>query len=109
MNNQANRARHDQRAIPVRLIPHPSSFIPSPSRWLGAVVAAVALIVGAGAGPADAPPVTIADLAGYREALDGKPVGAAPVAVGFGELWEKPDDYRGRRVRINGRVARIFH
>ena len=57
---------------------------------------------------ADDRPVTIADLAGYREALDEKPSGA-PVVVGFHELWKNPRDFRGRQVQVQGRVARVFH
>jgi hypothetical protein len=57
---------------------------------------------------ADDRPLTIADLAGYREALDGKP-GGEPASVGFRDLWAQADRYRGKRVRVEGHVARIFH
>jgi len=51
--------------------------------------------------------LALADLAAYRAALDGKPAGAA-TAVTFRALWEHPETYQGRRVRVEGRVARRF-
>jgi hypothetical protein len=56
----------------------------------------------------------LADLAGYRAALSGKAIADdarhadPPARVGFRDLWERPDAYRGRRVTVRGRVARIF-
>ncbi len=58
--------------------------------------------------------LSLADLAGYRAALSGKATADdaqpsdAPARVGFRDLWERPDAYRGRRVTVHGRVARIF-
>ena len=53
--------------------------------------------------------LTLSDLAAYRAALEGKaePTGPA-VAVTFRELWDHPERYQGRRVRVEGRVARRF-
>jgi hypothetical protein len=56
----------------------------------------------------------LADLAGYRAALSGKPTADdaktsdTPIPVGFHDLWERPDAFRGRRVAVEGRVVRIF-
>lgn len=56
----------------------------------------------------------LADLAAYRAALAGRATGDRarssdpPVRVGFRELWKAPDDYRGRRVTVRGRVERTF-
>ena len=58
--------------------------------------------------------LTLADLAAYRAALSGKATGEdaktsdPPVRVGFRDLWNRPDAFRGRRVTIQGRVERIF-
>jgi hypothetical protein len=51
--------------------------------------------------------LTLADLAPYREALHGKPGGPA-TAVAFRALWDSPERYKGRRVRVEGRIARRF-
>jgi hypothetical protein len=58
--------------------------------------------------------ISLADLAGYRAALSGKPTapgakGTDPVAqVTFKDLWNRADDFRGRRVTVQGRVVRTF-
>ena len=58
--------------------------------------------------------LSLADLVGYRAALSGKATADdarpadPPARVGFRDLWERPDAYRGRRVTVRGRVARIF-
>jgi hypothetical protein len=58
--------------------------------------------------------LSLADLAAYRAALSGKATADdarpsdPPARVGFRDLWERPDAYRGRRVTVHGRVARIF-
>jgi len=56
----------------------------------------------------------LADLAAYRAALSGKATAdnahAADPArpVTFRDLWDHPETWRGRRVQVQGRVARIF-
>ncbi len=56
----------------------------------------------------------LADLAAYRAALAGRATGDRarssdpPAQVGFRELWKAPDDYRGRRVTVRGRIERTF-
>jgi hypothetical protein len=56
----------------------------------------------------------LADLAGYRAALAGKPVAddatAAdpPIPVRFRDLWDHPGAFQGRRVTVQGRVERVF-
>jgi hypothetical protein len=58
--------------------------------------------------------LSLADLAGYRAALSGKPTADEarpsdpPVPVGFRDLWEHPGTFRGRRVTVRGRVERVF-
>ncbi|MGA2706026.1 MAG: hypothetical protein ABSH35_33705 [Isosphaeraceae bacterium] len=56
----------------------------------------------------------LADLAAYRAALSGKTTAddahaAEPVPpVTFHDLWDHPENWRGRRVQVRGTVARIF-
>ena len=56
----------------------------------------------------------LADLAAYRAALSGKATvddarTAEPVRpVTFHDLWDHPQTWRGRRVQVQGKVARIF-
>ena len=58
--------------------------------------------------------LTLADLAAYRAALSGKPTAddarlSDPSAqVKFKDIWNRPDVFQGRRITIQGRVARIF-
>jgi hypothetical protein len=60
--------------------------------------------------------LSLADLAAYRTALAGTATAddarasrsSPPRRVGFRELWDHAPDWRGRRVRVQGRVARIF-
>jgi hypothetical protein len=58
--------------------------------------------------------LSLADLAGYRAALAGRPTADLarasdpPVRTNFKDLWNHPDVFRGRRVTIQGHVARIF-
>jgi hypothetical protein len=56
---------------------------------------------------ADDSPFGLADLEAYRGALSAKPDGSAPM-VGFKDLWDRPGDYVGRVVAIEGRLARLF-
>jgi hypothetical protein len=56
----------------------------------------------------------LADLAAYRAALSGRATADEarpsdpPVPVGFRDLWNRPEAYRGRRVTIRGRLERSF-
>ena len=58
--------------------------------------------------------LTLADLAGYRAALSGKPTADSarasdpPVETKFKDLWNRPRCFRGRRVSVQGHVARVF-
>jgi hypothetical protein len=60
--------------------------------------------------------VGLADLPAYRAALSGRASaegqiqdqGQTPPRVSFRDLWDHPEAWRGRRVRVVGRVARIF-
>ncbi|RUL87540.1 hypothetical protein [Tautonia sociabilis] len=58
----------------------------------------------------DDAPLTVADLDSYRTALRPfEPDAPPPVDVSFGELWERPEEFEGRRVAITGKAARRFH
>lgn len=53
--------------------------------------------------------LSLADLAPYRAALERPAAGSGPaVPVTFRALWDHPGRYEGRRVRVEGRVARRF-
>jgi hypothetical protein len=58
--------------------------------------------------------LSLADMAGYRAALSGKPsaenarASDPPIQVTFKDLWNRPEVFRGRRVTVGGQVARIF-
>jgi hypothetical protein len=58
--------------------------------------------------------IGLADLTAYRAALSGKPTADEarpsdpPARVGFRELWDHPESYRGRRVTVQGRLERTF-
>ena len=56
---------------------------------------------------ADDSALSLADLEAYRVALSARPdQTAAPVR--FRDLWDRPEAYSGRPVRVEGRVARLF-
>jgi hypothetical protein len=53
--------------------------------------------------------LTVADLAAYRAALSPpRGIPEPPAVVGFRALWDHPAAYRGRRVRVEGRLVRRF-
>ncbi|MDR3622761.1 MAG: hypothetical protein P4L85_25635 [Paludisphaera borealis] len=57
----------------------------------------------------DDAPLGLADLAAEHAALTGKSdASGPPQAVAFRDLWDRPDAWRGRRVIVRGRVARVF-
>lgn len=54
-------------------------------------------------------PLTIADLDEYRRALRAdEPGDPAPEPVSFVTLWERPEEFLGRRVSVEGKAARRF-
>ena len=57
---------------------------------------------------ADDPPVSLADLADYRAALEARLDPAAVPHVTFADLWGHPETHQGHLVRVEGRVARLF-
>ena len=77
------------------------------------LLVAIAIVIGPLRARAGEPALTIADLAAYRAALSGSASArkgeTPPVAVGFRELWDRPEAYQGKRVRVQARVARRFH
>ncbi len=86
---------------------------------IAALATAVSVAIGLCAGAVDdaletISQLTLADLAAYRAALSGKAIADSaeatdpPLKVGFRDLWERSDRFRGRRVTVDGRVSRIF-
>ena len=70
------------------------------------IALALTLAALATTGPEDGP-LTLSDLADYPAALASRSNPAAK-AVGFRELWDHLESYRGRRVRVEGEVVRRF-
>jgi hypothetical protein len=71
-------------------------------------LAALALATVAFQAPDDAP-LGLSDLAAEHAALRaGEDAGEPPKAATFRDLWDHPDAWRGRRVTVRGRVARVF-
>lgn len=65
--------------------------------------------IAAASGPDDSA-LDLADLPAYRTALQPRSGAEMPAAaVGFRDLWDDPERYRGRRVRVQGRIVRRFH
>jgi hypothetical protein len=58
--------------------------------------------------------LSLSDMPAYRAALSGRPTGKdasatdPPRLVSFTDLWAHSDAWQGRRVVVQGRVARIF-
>jgi len=73
---------------------------------LGSVVLLAALLAARPA-PAGDDRLNLADLAAYRKAIAGAPPGPA-AAASFRQLWDHPEAYQGRKVRVSGRVVRRF-
>ncbi|OJW13708.1 MAG: hypothetical protein BGO49_29735 [Planctomycetales bacterium 71-10] len=74
-----------------------------------AALAAALMLLGARPSPAqDDAALGLGDLAAEHDALSGKGDGASPVSATFRDLWDRPDEFRGRRVRVVGRVVRTF-
>jgi hypothetical protein len=91
--------------------PDPRPPLPTRRTLRAVSVAMAVLAIAAPEAPgqhADAP-LTIADLDDYRKALRADdPDAPEPLPVRFGDLWERPDEFLGRRVIIEGRAARRF-
>jgi len=83
--------------------------VPARARARAWLAAAVVLGAVGHAAADDEPGLSLSDLAPYRAALEGRGASAGPaVSVTFRDLWDHPDRYKGRRVRVEGRVARRF-
>ncbi|WP_165227077.1 hypothetical protein [Aquisphaera insulae] len=52
--------------------------------------------------------IGLADLPAYRAALADGGDGSDAKAATFRDLWDHPEAWKGRRVEVRGRVARIF-
>lgn len=57
---------------------------------------------------ADDSPLALSDLAGYRKALIEAGPATPPLAVSYRALWDHPERYEGKRVRVEGRIVRRF-
>ena len=57
---------------------------------------------------ADDPPISVADLADYRTAIDAKLDPSAISTVTFADLWDHPEAHQGHQVQVEGRLARLF-
>ncbi len=79
------------------------------TRAIAATAAALLLLIApTHAAAQDDAPLGLGDLAAEHDALTGKGNGSPPTAATFRDLWERPDDFRSRRVRVVGRVVRTF-
>ena len=72
--------------------------------WAGAVVV---IALAATAAADDDTRLELTDLSAYRAALE-KPAEGPTHRVTFRELWDDPGRYQGKRVRVEGKVARRF-
>lgn len=78
----------------------------SPGLWLAPALALSALMATA-AGDEAGGPLALGDLAPYRTALSA-PIPADAPAVTFRDLWDHPEPFLGKPVRVRVRVARVF-
>lgn len=76
---------------------------------IGRAVVPLLLVATSLARAEDDGPLTIADLAAYRAALGPSADAPPALAVTFRDLWDRPDEHRGRRVAVSGRVMGVFH
>jgi len=76
------------------------------TRWIGFIVLSLGLC--SASSRADAPAVSIADLAAYQAAIVAGPTPTATTPVTFRDLWDHPQTHQGTLVRVDGRVARLF-
>jgi hypothetical protein len=67
----------------------------------------IVMIVCGTTGPEDAARLSAADLPSYRAALENQDRGTAP-RVDFRTLWDHDQEYRNRRVSLEGRIVRRF-
>jgi hypothetical protein len=77
------------------------------------VIRALAALLLLAAAPAalarqDDAPLGLSDLAAEHEALAGKADASPARPATFRQLWDRPDEFRGTRVRVAGRVVRLF-
>jgi hypothetical protein len=69
----------------------------------------LAALLAAAARAEDDGPLGLADLAAEHAAVTGRGASTEPPeAVGFRALWDHPESWRGRRVIVRGRIARVF-
>jgi hypothetical protein len=77
-------------------------------RRVAAFAAALLLLAARPSPGQDDVALGLGDLAAEHAALSGEGDGSPPVPATFRDLWERPDEFRGRRVRVVGRVLRTF-
>jgi hypothetical protein len=72
------------------------------------MAATLSIVLAVLADPGNDSNLGLADLPAYKKALEDRGDGPA-VSVGFRDLWDHPDRFRGRLVRVEGRVVRRFN
>jgi hypothetical protein len=102
------------RYLLVSTVPRGNDVFDAPRRSAGRRASRVTLlcltlmlVLGSNSTSADDSPLTLADLDAYRLALLAKPDASAP-EVKFRDLWDRPEAYAGRVVKVEGLVARQF-
>jgi hypothetical protein len=76
-------------------------------RWCVVVFAGFVAVLTIAAADADEPELALTDLTAYHAALEGKTADPAN-SVTFRDLWDHPDRFEGRRVRVEGTLTRRF-
>lgn len=71
------------------------------------MIALLPVVLAVVATPDDPARLELTDLAAYRRALEPAATGPAP-RVDFATLWNHSESWQGRRVEVEGRVARVF-
>jgi hypothetical protein len=54
-------------------------------------------------------PLTLADIVGLHAALQPGAAIKPPKMASFRDLWDHPESFLGKRVRVEGEVRRLFH
>lgn len=78
-------------------------------RGVSSTVLVLAVLLARSTSAGEDGPLTIADLAAHRAALDPSATGGEAKAVTFRDLWDRPAEHRGGRVTVSGRVRAVFH
>ncbi|WZO97549.1 hypothetical protein EP7_004590 [Isosphaeraceae bacterium EP7] len=74
----------------------------------GRLFVALTLLIGTACLAEDGP-LTLADIAGLHAALQPGAATDPPRTASFRDLWDHPESFLGKRVRVEGEVRRLFH